>query len=470
MLKMELTLTPEGFKNRNKVVAALYESIETMRNTRATDILDSFQISKEVVAQHATSAKLFGYLLTPRPPDAVELALDSIDYGVDAIESMSWYRFTDLEEGSNKSSFKGLKRVQQAVNSALQIMSDPKNALIIVVAGDNSYTIMDKSQSLSKPLLFPRILDAKNMGNSNLFSENIYSSKAPLIPYGDRNELRPPSCNPLIPISLSLPRRIQNNFDKSLIFSKIGTNNWAMLLPNKNTPKLLLPRSPPEPSCRCAFVLQLLSSKPMKASAEEAAYGELWRLSFEDAAAKNLAEQGASGGLAYELRFNQFGMRIAFIGLSQSISDYAKKSMELLIRNHNALLDGSRSLSNRSIAIAEVKKIKALPVYRKSAIVNALENARVYDVAMEGRDFLESSSGAVCFSQGDLTPRETQKLLLELQDLLKGYTNNGKDDKSRNLPSIEDLLDTPVWKPRNGSPCYQAGVSLMSDACGRVLR
>ena len=38
------------------------------------------------------------------------------------------------------------------------------------------------------------------------------------------------------------------------------------------------------------------------------------------------------------------------------------------------------------------------------------------------------------------------------------------------IPPIEDLTDMAKWKPRNASPCYIPGISLMSDACGRIPR
>ena len=89
-------------------------------------------------------------------------------------------------------------------------------------------------------------------------------------------------------------------------------------MPGKNTKLMQLSRSSPEANCRCAFILQLLSSRPARAKAEEAAHGELWKLSFEEAIA-DFAEQGAPGALAYKLRFNKHGMRISFLGPSQTV-------------------------------------------------------------------------------------------------------------------------------------------------------
>ena len=45
---------------------------------------------------------------------------------------------------------------------------------------------------------------------------------------------------------------------------------------------LPLPISPPEPTCRCAFVVQLLSPRPARANVKQAATSQLWLRSFED--------------------------------------------------------------------------------------------------------------------------------------------------------------------------------------------
>jgi hypothetical protein len=44
---------------------------------------------------------------------------------------------------------------------------------------------------------------------------------------------------------------------------------------------LQLPRTSPEPSSRCVFVLQLLSSRPARANTQMAARAELWKMSLE---------------------------------------------------------------------------------------------------------------------------------------------------------------------------------------------
>ena len=90
--------------------------------------------------------------------------------------------------------------------------------------------------------------------------------------------------------------------------------------------------------------------------------------------------------------------------------------------------------------------------------------------------FLQSCLGAVCFSQGDLIPDETNDLMCDLSEIFTDLIANSNTKQSftsiglPSIDSIEDIIDTPKWKPRNASPCYIAGVSLLSDACGRVPR
>ena len=221
-------------------------------------------------------------------------------------------------------------------------------------------------------------------------------------------------------------------------------------------------------------MLQLLSPRPARASAEQAANAELWRLTF-DAAAKDLAELGAPGGLAYELRFNKYGLRISCLGLSQTIPSYARRLANLLVKHQQNLLKGQKILPELivSSALADANRARNLSQTRKGIVVNTLQKSTSFDAALEGISFLQSCTGAVCFSEGDLTSRETECLLNDMQIILEDSigTRNTKDEQNiSTIPSVDDLIDSPNWKPRNASPCYVAGVTLMSDACGRIPR
>ncbi len=475
---MEMSLTLEGFLNRSRVVAAVYDSIETLRNPGA----DTFVISREIMAQYATMAKLFGYVLTPRPPDAVELATDSMNYGVTIVQSGKWYRFPSTEELGGL----GLNRMRRAVSSALARMSDPEDALIIVTAGDDAIAYCKNSgQSDPIPPLSSSKWKTEKISGARIYLEDMLQSRSSRLFLEEailsriitKEELLPPQFNPLVPTSLRPARIINEDLVPVSEPPNLQQNDyiddrdrWAVLIPGQN--KMPLPRSPPEANCRCVFVFQLLSSRPARANAEQAAYAELWKLTFDEAAS-DLAELGAPGGLAYEMRFNRYGLRLSFLGLSQTLPSYARRVTQLLVRHQMELLDknGSSVESNRALAIASANRARDLSAVRKRAVITTLQKATVYNVAFEGVSFLRSCTGGVCFSQGDLTSSETNKLFQNLRDIVENSIGRVEEGEvPAVVPTVEGLIDPPTWKPRNASPCYIAGVSLVSDACGRVPR
>ena len=472
ILKLEMSLTLDGILNRSRVVAAVYDSIEALRNP-GTDL---FVIPREIMAQYATTAKLFGYILAPRPPDAVELVSDSISYGVDTVQSGKWFRFPGTEDLGGLA----LNRMRRSVSSALARMSEPDDALIIVTARSKTIAISQSGVG-NEPI--PSLSSSKwkreNISGASVHFEEMLPLKskveqAVLTKIISKEELFPPVYNPFVLTSLQ-PPRATNNFDESQGdrgTRKTVRRKWTVLKPGLIG--LPLPRSPPEASCRCAFVLQLLSPRPARASAEQAANAELWRLTF-DAAAKDLAELGAPGGLAYELRFNKYGLRISCLGLSQTIPSYARRLANLLVKHQQNLLKGQKILPELivSSALADANRARNLSQTRKGIVVNTLQKSTSFDAALEGISFLQSCTGAVCFSEGDLTSRETECLLNDMQIILEDSigTRNTKDEQNiSTIPSVDDLIDSPNWKPRNASPCYVAGVTLMSDACGRIPR
>ncbi len=464
LLKLELSVTPLGLQSQSDIIAAVFDSINAIK---AEGDSNSFEIPEEFLAKYASTAKLYGYLLTPRPPDAVELAVDTMRYGIDVVNSRKWYRFPspDLSLPGNNN---GLRSLQETLKSVFQVLSDPRNALIITSSDDLS-KISRKGINRVKPFA-PALPVSTLLYSDDKLRRPSTSAEGQLINLSN---------NDLVPFFLS-PPRLQpsplkssiNNRKKSNDDSKEDRRGWAVLEASNITPKMFLPRTPPEPNIRCLFVLQLLSSKPARATAEQAAYAELWRQSFDEAVYE-LTEQGALGGLAYELRFNQWGLRVSILGISQNIAAYTKQVFEQLTAHHVSLAQGVFVLNNRSPAILEAKKVRNLTPIRKNTIIQTLQKATASDVAQEGLQFLQSCSGAVCFSQGDLTYDETKDLLHGVEEIfdrsIVRNTSKGQVLKSA-LPSIDDLVDTPTWKPRNASPCYLSGVSLMCDACGRVLR
>ena len=106
-------------------------------------------------------------------------------------------------------------------------------------------------------------------------------------------------------------------------------------------------------------------------------------------------------------------------------------------------------------------------------MIDTIQKSSTYDAALEGTGFLHSCTGAVCFSEGDITTSETENLLDDLRNILGdsiGGYSAVEEHNNAAIPSADDIIDTPIWKPRNASPGYIAGVSLMSDACGRIPR
>mmetsp|Transcript_6686 Transcript_6686/g.9635 ORF Transcript_6686/g.9635 Transcript_6686/m.9635 type:complete len:435 (-) Transcript_6686:69-1373(-) len=434
------------------------------------------------MCQYATIAKLFGYTLAPRPPDAVELAVDSTSYGISKLVTGKWYRFPSAEDLGGLE----LNRMRRAVCSSLSSMSDPDNALILVLAGSKAISMTQKGVGVNQiPSPTSSKWKREIVSGASLYFEDMLQPRSIdglgyLNTFVNKEDFVPPVYNPFVPPSL-YPNRNLNTMQVSPVSKKYNTapfvgdpgEIWTVL--TTKTSSMPLPRSPPETNCRCAFVLQLLSSRPTTASAEQASNGALWKLTFE-AAATDLAELGAPGALAYELRFNRYGLRISFLGLSKTIPSYARRLIQLLVKHQQKLLKGNKTLSKSiiSAALVEANRARDLSPSRKRIILNSLQKASAYDAAIEGFAFLNSCRGAVCFSEGDLTSSETESLLYDLRDILKDYISNinenTENEKLPAIPSVDDLVDSPNWKPRNASLCYVAGISLLSDACGRVLR
>jgi len=246
--------------------------------------------------------------------------------------------------------------------------------------------------------------------------------------------------------------------------------NWLILDPTPTQVGLPLPRGPPEPTCRCAFVLQLLSSRPARANVRQAAHAELWKLAF-DLAVSDLAELGVPGGLAYDISFNKFGLRLAFVGISQTLPSYTRRLCRRLIEHNFRLLTGPQMLPSTltASAVALASRTPGITQKRRRPIVSNLRAATAYDAASEGVAFFRSCNGAVCFAQGDLLQIEVDVLLENLRNMFE--TAMGPSDRAAvAMPTIDDLSYKPIWKPRAASPCAVAGGILISDACGRVPR
>ena len=311
VMKLELSLTLEGFIFRTSVIAAVYDSIRSLQISPLSTA--PYLLRREMIAEYMTVAQLYGYVLAPRPPDQVELAFDGQLYGIDGAKGMSnplWHRFPLPEDRD------GVLSIQKGVQETLTLMSDPLNALIITTASEKSLLRARSRKSIDGSS--PRSPRAKwNM--SPVTGAKYYFEDTPLYP-GKVNEwlvaksmdeeLSPPVLNPLIPTNLRPARILKNRkykVESPLVVLKNDESNqppsdtyqqqetdptktsavkdyWAVLQVISHdlvNPSLPLPREAPEPSCRCAFVLQLLSQRPARASAAMAAHSELWKISLE---------------------------------------------------------------------------------------------------------------------------------------------------------------------------------------------
>jgi len=502
ILKFDLTITLDGFDNRYAIVSAVYDIVNSvLRDSRTT-------LTRELLAQYATMAKLHGYLLAPRPPDAVALAVDGQYYGIGTdtrgVGSGDWYRFP-LPENRNS-----LDQLQRATVSALTAMSDPENAVIIASAGNKALTRTGLLDEQLPPLSSPRWL-TEPISGARFYFDDMFKLSARrleelvLTKLIDAEELQRPVLNPLIPPTLRPSRDVGNAGENSLYRpdmiipppdSEAYQGNalrspsnrgeargadWFFANPFPSQIGLPLPSGPPEPSCRCAFVLQLLSSRPARSNVRQAARAELWKLSFESAIS-DLAELGAVGGLAYDLSFNRYGMRLSFLGIGRTLPSYVRRICRRLVLHHFRLNDEPETLpsSLKAYAIASVVRAQGggLTQVRKQRIVSNLRGSSASEAAFEGVSFLRSCRGATCFAQGDLLPDQLVALKNELREIFHvvigggGTGDDGGSITGSRLanPSIDDLVYKPNWKPRAASSCSLPGVPLISDACGRTLR
>lgn len=475
ILKLELTLTLEGFANRALVVAAVYDSLALLQRG----------LSRELLAQYATIAKLHAYSLAPRPPDAVELAVDSQLYGLPALAAGTWYRYPEDRQSLNL--------LSRTFGTTLEKMIDPSNALVIATAGPKAFNtpvgiLGEKLPALSSSRWLIEPVTGGKFCFQDMMRLSARVEQLVLTRLVSDEELLQPSFNPLVPTMLRPARKdfaptIFSNAQDRIVYNTPDDNDdqrmrrarddrtpntWTLLDPRPEQEGLALPRAPPEATCRCAFVLQLLSPRPARADIRQAAQAELWKLSFE-VAVMDLAELGAPGGLAYDVSFNKFGLRLTFLGISQNLPSYARRLCRRLVKHHFQLLDGPE-IFPRSLTTAAVNSANRAPnisPQRRRRIVSSLRRSTAYEAATEGIAFLRSCNGAVCFAQGDLLSKEANDLVGDLQQIFA--SSSGTRGPSA-VPDISDLLYRPMWKPRGASSCTLPGMALLSDACGRLPR
>jgi insulysin len=183
------------------------------------------------------------------------------------------------------------------------------------------------------------------------------------------------------------------------------------------------------------------------------------------------AELGAPAGLAYEISFNKFGIRICFLGLSQNIASYARRLSRRVIEHQTRLLENPGKMSPLVVdaAIRSADRASNISPQRRRQILSLLRESTAVEAAVEGIAFFESCSGGVCFTQGDLLPKETASLLGDLKVIFRSVTGANVRPVPT-VPKVEDIIYRANWIPRSASSCTIAGARLVSDACGRVPR
>lgn len=182
------------------------------------------------------------------------------------------------------------------------------------------------------------------------------------------------------------------------------------------------------------------------------------------------AELGASAGLSYAISFNKYGLRICFLGISQNIASYARRFCRRLVTEYSSILKGPAQLDERVVneAVSTANRATSLSPLRKRQIIAAIKESTAPEVSLEGFSFLKSCNSAICLAQGDILPKEAVGLVNDLQGIFVEAISSD-DSQSSAIPPLDEILYKPYWKPRS-SFCSISGVSLISNACGRVQR
>jgi insulysin len=508
ILRMEIGLTLDGFSSRSACVAAVFEGLRTVI---------SKPLKLDLIRQFLTTGLLYGYLFAPRPPDAVTLAVDALRFGIGGTSGVgnnnfNWYLMPSPQDDI------GVASMRDAVTETLRVMADEGKAIISFRASpkaifEYSGGIVDQKVT-TVPLLAPwarepitrarYLVESRANGGSSYFKSMSWFAAA-----FDGEQLSPPYLNPLVPTNIRPPRPVierQGSWGRRFFYLEdanvsddptrsIGrsglklTNegiwrefkttvpldidsNWKLwqIPPNyKGVVGLPLPVRPPEPTIECAFVVQLLSSLPAAFTPSQLTLINLWLLSFDDDIV-GLAELGAAAGIAYETSLNRSGLRLCFRGVSQTLPSYVRRFCRRLVQHHVKLLDGSTKIAEsvRHLASAIADRSPQMTRAEKDYVATFVTGVSEREVANEASFFLKCTIGGFLISQGDVIPRESLKLLSELQFIFRDYTKASKMFVVN--PDLRDLMYKPVWKPKDSSPCLLPGVALISDACGRVPR
>lgn len=164
-------------------------------------------------------------------------------------------------------------------------------------------------------------------------------------------------------------------------------------------------------------------------------------------------------------------MRICFLGLSQNIASYARRLSRKMVEHQTRLLEGPDKLPLivQEAAIRSANRAPNVSAQRKRQILGLLRESSAADAALEGVAFFKSCSGGVCFTQGDLLPKEAAAILGDLKLIFRTVIGSNVRP-SPAVPEVDDLIYRSNWIPRSASSCTIPGASLVSNPCGRIPR
>ena len=513
LMRLDIALTEEGFANRSAVIAAVYDSLSALSSICKPT--GSYLLPTDLIKQYLTVARLFGYAIAPRPPDAVEMAMDAQIYSVGGTKGVGvagvWPLLASIDDTEL------LIEIRRAIAYKLTVISDPTKATVIITT--TSRNIANSKNNLVEATIPPitstrwkteavsgaKYLEEDTLRVIGIFEEWIANRR-------DDDEIQAPVPNPLIPTKLRPARTMKqisssdgrkrlfyldesggkspiwreslvempktgriespedSKWESRVLVSLMGSSDWKLYQNTVNSPndmKLAIPMLPPEPTCRATFVIQLLSSRPARASVFHSAQAQLWLTSLE-ATMEDLAELGASAGLAYEMSFNKYGLRICFLGISQNLYAYTRRVCRRIVEHHTKLLELKASVVET--AKMDANRQSSLSPLRKRQIVKVLNEATPEEAATEGGIFLYSCTGALCLAQGDLLPNEAISIISDVKAIFDEVMARDPLMQKAAVPGLKEILYKPLWKPRGATQCTIPGVPLISDACGRIPR
>jgi insulysin len=314
LMRLDIALTLEGFANRSAVVAAVYDCLQAVLQLTG----GSFNVPDDILKQYVTIARLYGYNIAPRPPDAVELAFDSETYGMGGSCGVGtegvWPIVPPLEDPNV------LGDLRKGISDVLRVITDPKYAIIIITASNKSI-LQSRSSFVDDPIPPPLMSDRwkiEPISGARYLSDDFMSIYGQIEEWltnrFEEDEIQSPSYNPLIPSKLRPPRAIKEQIMadgsrrlyyldtmKDTVWREFVTKptnladraswndravdqdigpDWQLYQTVSGA--LPLPMMPEEATCRCSLVIQLLSTRPARASVNQAAYAQLWLLSFDN--------------------------------------------------------------------------------------------------------------------------------------------------------------------------------------------